>query len=214
MSKSESTSVTQDTRPQSKFGSVASSAAEQLPRQLQPRRSPRSWFLFRFFLGICGAALVLLPLALPQSWIASIFGLGMFLTSILLPAVLSTKTEAAPESEPVRATSPQIILKGADFFSGEPIPSPVQIFVNENQILAMKPNLQPAVVVPTADVTAAFLQRLENSWLLVLIWPGNEATFSFRGIRGERNARRAEAAIRTLLRPAPLQKAKARAAGA
>jgi len=214
MSKTVSTSPTQETQPQSKFGALVTTAAKQLPRQIQPRRSQRSWFLFRFSLGICGASLVLLPLALPQSWIASIFGLGMFLTSILLPPVLSTETEVAPELEPHRAPSAQIILKGADFFSGEPVPSPVQIFVGENQILAMKPNLQLAVVVPTAEVTAVFLQRLENSWLLVLTSAVDETTFSFRGIRGERNARRAEAAIRTFVRPAPPQRAKTRAAGA
>ncbi|MBS1841928.1 MAG: hypothetical protein JSS69_03160 [Acidobacteria bacterium] len=198
----------------SKVSAHASSTAERLPRQLHPRRRQRTRFLFRFFLGICGAALVLLPLALPQSWIASIFGLGMFLVSILLPPARSAETGAAPEIEPAHAHSPKIILKGADFFSGDPIPTPVQIFVSENQILAIKPDLQPAVIVPTAEVTSAFLQRLENSWLLVLIWAGNETTFSFRGIHCERNARRAQAAIRTFLRPAPLQKAKARAAGA
>ncbi len=138
----------------------------------------------------------------------------MFLTSILLPPVLSTETEAASTIEPARPPSAQIILKGADFFSGDPIPVPVQIFVGEDQILAMKPDLHPAVVVPTAEVASAFLQQLENSWLLVLIWPGNETTFSFRGIRGERNARRAEAAIRAFLPPSPPQKAKKRAAGA
>lgn len=214
MSKTVSSSANQQTQPNSKFGALVSSAAGKFPRQLQPRRSQRSWFLFRFFLGICGSALVLLPLALPQSWIASIFGLGMFLTSILLPPVLASETESAPELEPHHGPRAQIILKGADFFSGDPIPAPVQILVSENQILAMKPNLQPAVIVSTAEVTAVFLQRLENSWLLVLTSPADETTFSFRGIRGERNARRAEAAIRTFLRPAPVQKTKARAAGA
>jgi hypothetical protein len=214
MSKTVNGSPTEETQPQSRFGALITTTAEQLPRQLQPRQSQRSWFLFRFSVGICGAALVLLPLAVPQSWIASIFGLGMFLTSILLPPALATETEAAPGIEAARARGAQIILKGADFFTGEPIPFPVRIFVGENQILAMKPDLQPAVVVPTAEVTAVFLQRLENSWLLVLTTPGNETTFSFRGIRKERNARRAEAAIRTFLRPAPRQKAKARAAGA
>jgi hypothetical protein len=212
MSKTASTSPREETASPSKFGALVSSAAEKLPAQLHPRRNQHSWFVFRLSLGFLGAALVLLPLALPQSWIAAIFGLALFLTSILLPSVLST--EAAPELEPPRTPRATLILKGADFFSGEPIPSPVQIFAGEEQILAMKPDLQPAVVIPTAEVSAVFIQRLENSWLLVLNWSGNETTFSFRGVFGECNARRAEAAIRTFVRSAPLERAKVRAAGA
>jgi hypothetical protein len=86
-------------RPQSKLSSALLAATEQLPKQLHPRRNQHSWFFLRIVLGLFGAALVILPLALPQSWIAAIFGLGFFLTAILLPSELSSHaaTENAEE---------------------------------------------------------------------------------------------------------------------
>src|SRR5207247_108215 len=135
--------------------------------------------------------LVLLPLALPQSWIASIFGLVMFMTSILLPPLARKPAEPKPS----RPLTGQVVLTGAEFSSACAIPVPVRLFVNSEQILAMKPDLQPAVVVPLAPLSAIFLQSEEHFWLLVLESPGNETVFSFRGIFAERNARRAEAAI-------------------
>src|SRR5262249_35497313 len=78
----------------------ALSASVQISDRLHPKRNPHSWFLFRLFLGFFGAALVLLPLALPESWIGSIFGLAFFLTSILLPPKLKSheglETSPAP----------------------------------------------------------------------------------------------------------------------
>jgi hypothetical protein len=190
---------------------IASSPAhEESNFALHPRRNPHSWFVFRLALGSLGAALVLLPLALPQSWIASIFGLVMFMTSILLPPL------AAKSSEPKvsRPISGQVVLTGAEFSSACAIPVPVRLFVNSEQILAMKPDMQPAVVVPLAPLSSIFLQSEEHFWLLVLESPGDETVFSFRGVFAERNARRAESAIRTFIRLAPPEKPRARAAGA
>src|ERR1700687_15064 len=68
-------------------------AAQQIPRLLHPRRNQHSWFAFRFALGVFGAGLVLLPLAVPQSWIASVAGLGFFLAALLLPPALNQSAE-------------------------------------------------------------------------------------------------------------------------
>jgi hypothetical protein len=197
-------------RPQAGLGSVPASPIGQLQHHLHPRRNPHSWFIFRLFLGFFGAALVLLPLALPESWIASIFGLAIFLTSILLPPQ-SEKTSEPQLSRPIAG---QLVLTGAEFSSGGALAIPVRLYVNSEQILAMKPNLQPAVVVPVAPLSSLFLQRAERSWLLILEASGGETVFSFRGVFAERNARRAESAIRSFVRVRPPEKPKALAAGA
>ena len=213
MSKTRITSATEESnslRSQSKLTTAFLAAAEQLPRQLRPRRNQHSWTFFRFALGFFGAALVILPLALPQSWIAAIFGLGFFLTAILLPPALNSPRE----KERIRESSRQIILKGAEFSTGFIPPESVQLFVNREKILAMKSDLQPAVVICVADISSVFLQRSENCWLLVLQWAGKETEFSFRGLRAERNVRKAEAALRSVVRAAVPEKPKVRAAGA
>src|SRR5579859_6658616 len=84
----------------------ALSASAQLSYRLHPKRNPHSWFLFRLFLGFFGAALVILPLALPENWIASIFGLAFFLISILLPS--SLKSHEGLETPPAS----RIVLTG------------------------------------------------------------------------------------------------------
>jgi len=203
----------------SQLQSTNASPRSSLSNYLHPRRNQHSWFVFRLALGFFGAALVLLPLALPQSWIASIFGLAFFMTSILLPSVLASHTPGErPDVSQARSEMPrelhgQLILHGAEFCSGLAGLVPVQLIVSEEQIVAMKSNLQPAVVVPTAELSSVFLQRSENSWLLFLLWSGKETAFAFHGHLAERHARKAEAAIHNFIRATPEQP-KARAAGA
>jgi hypothetical protein len=214
MSKTASTPPNEESnsssRPRAKPNAISAAGVEQLQQRLHPRSNPHSWFVFRLFLGFFGAALVLLPLALPQSWIASIFGLAVFLTSILLPP-LSTRTAEPQLSRPQTG---QIVLTGAEFSSGEAISIPVRLYVNSEQVLAMRPDLQPAAIVAMAPLSAVFLQRTEYCWLLILQSVGKETVFSFRGIFAERNARRAESAIRGFVRNLPPEPPKARAARA
>ena len=179
---------------QSKFDSVISST--RISDLLHPRRNQHSWFVFRLALGFLGAALVLLPLALPQSWIAAIFGLAFFLTAILLPPVLSSHASRA-ENEKPSVPLPRLVLHGAEFCCGGTA-IPVELYVSEEQVLAMKSDLQPAIAIPTAELTSVFLQRSEKSWLLFLIWFGKETAFVFHGHAAERHAKKAEAAIHNL----------------
>ena len=196
-------------QPQPKFSS-SPSVSGRTSQLLHPRRNQHSWFVFRLALGIFGAALVLLPLALPQSWIAAIFGLAFFLTAILLPPVLASH---AGNRKPF-APRAKLTLHGAEFCSALAAPVPVELFVSEEQVLAMKRDLQPAVVIPAAELTSVFLQRSESSWLLFLHWSGKETAFAFHGHLAERHAKRAEAAIHNLGRTILLERPKARAAGA
>ena len=174
------------------------------------RRNTSSRLAFRLFLGFLGAALVLSPLALPQSWIASIIGLVLFLTSILLPPA----RQEQPTAGAVHVPAEQIVLTGAEYSDAGAVPLPVKLFVSEQQLLAMKPDLQPAVVVPLSGLQSVFLQRSEQSWLLVLESATSETVFSFHGVFAERNSRKAESAIRRVAPVVPAEKPKARAAGA
>src|SRR5256885_958537 len=125
-------------RPQADFNSLPASRIGPLQHYLHPRRNPHSWFAFRLFLGLFGAALVLLPLALPENWIASNFGLAIFLTSILLPPL----SETTSEPQLSRPIAGQLVLTGAEFSSGGALAIPVRLYVNSEQVLAMKPNLR------------------------------------------------------------------------
>jgi len=183
---------------------------ESSSRQLSLRQNPHSWFILRLFLGFLGAALVLLPLALPQSWIASIFGLLLFLTSILLPP--ARKTE--PLAEPSISSVEQLVLTGAEYSDAGALPIPVKLLVDEQQLLALKSNMRPAITVSIPELQSVFLQRCEQSWLLVLESATSETVFSFHGAFAERNARRAESAICRFAPLAPSEKPKARAARA
>ena len=78
----------------------------------------------------------------------------------------------------------------------------------------MKPNLQPATVIPLAPLSSLFLQRTEYSLLLILQSGASETVFSFRGVFAERNARRAESAIRGFVQNLHPDPPKARAARA
>ena len=49
-----------------------------VPKILHARRNPRSWMLLRIFLGVAGAALVILPLGAWSSYAPAIAGLTMF----------------------------------------------------------------------------------------------------------------------------------------
>src|SRR5438309_11812834 len=65
-----------------------------IPKIVHMRSNPRSWMLFRIFLGVAGAALLVLPLCLGASFVPAIVLVALFGTAILLPpANLSTDTD-------------------------------------------------------------------------------------------------------------------------
>src|ERR1700761_6910843 len=58
---------------------------QRFPKLLQLHRNEQAWAFMRIALGIFGAALVVLPLSLWSGYITAVFGLALFLLSILLP---------------------------------------------------------------------------------------------------------------------------------
>src|SRR3977135_95457 len=95
------------------------------PTMLQGRRNPRSWMLFRIFLGVAGAALVVLPLGLGTSFVPAVAGLAMFITAILLPPA---KPDTSADDK-ARELGALVVVNGGRF---QPASSPspaVQLFV-------------------------------------------------------------------------------------
>jgi len=91
-----------------------------IPKILHARRNPRSWMLFRIFLAVAGAALVIAPLGAWSSYAPAVLGLTMFISAILLPP-------AKPESKidnTARALGVLVVVNGGKFKLGDASSSP------------------------------------------------------------------------------------------
>src|SRR5258708_35755562 len=88
--------------------------AQLMHNLLHLRRNPRSWLVFRIALGFAGAALVVLPLSLWNSWTVGIAGLAMFTAAILLPPA-KTGTSADRIARELRAL---FVLNGGKYKHG------------------------------------------------------------------------------------------------
>jgi hypothetical protein len=177
---------------------------------LHLRRNPRSWVVFRVALGFAGAALVILPLSLWNSWTAGIAGLAMFTVAILLPpAKPGTSADRI-----ARDLGALIIVNGGKYQPGNAPAAAVQIFVGAENIWALDSRFQPLLVIPTSQISSVRAEESAGLWNLQIRWLDNTAEFSYRGIFAELLARRAESSLRAVM-PAALPIApKRRAAGA
>src|SRR5260370_22040449 len=96
-----------------------------IPKILHLRRNPRSWMLFRIFLGVAGAALVVLPVGLGTSFVPAIICLALFISAILLPP-------ANPDTsvdDKARELGVLVVINGGHFQSGSAPSAAVQLFV-------------------------------------------------------------------------------------
>jgi hypothetical protein len=177
---------------------------------LHLRRNPRSWLVFRVALGFTGAALVILPLSLWNSWTAGIAGLAMFTVAILLPPA-DTET---PANRKARELGALFVVNGGKFQPGNAPAAAVQIFVGAENIWALDSRLQPLLVIPAAEISSVRAEESAGCWKLRIRWLDHTAEFSYRGIFAERLARRAEASLRAVMPAALPLVPKRRAAGA
>jgi len=186
-------------------------AFAQLARNLlHLRRNPRSWLVFRIALGFAGAALVILPLSLRNSWTAGIAGLAMFTAAILLPPA-KTGTSADRKARELGAL---VIVSGGKYQSGNAPAAAVRIFASAENFWALDFRFQPLLVIPTAQISSVRAEESAGRWNLQIRWLDHTAEFSYRGIFAEHLARRAESSLRAVM-PAALPVApKRRAAGA
>ena len=172
-----------------------------IPKLLRIRHNAQSWMAFRVFLGFLGAALVILPLSLWNSWLAAIAGLGMFLAAILLPPVPPHTTS----DDKARELGALVIVNGGKYQPGNGAPAPVQLFVGAERIWALDSYFQPILVIPAAEVTSAnaIQAQAKNRWILQVRWSDNTAEFSYQGIFAEHLARVAQSTLRSVMH-APL----------
>jgi len=172
-----------------------------IPKLLRIRHNAQSWMAFRVFLGFLGAALVILPLSLWNSWLAAIAGLGMFLAAILLPPAPPHTTS----DDKARELGALVIVNGGKYQPGNGAPAPVQLFVGAERIWALDSYFQPILVIPAAEVTSAnaIQAQAKNRWILQVRWSDNTAEFSYQGIFAEHLARVAQSTLRSVMH-APL----------
>jgi hypothetical protein len=181
-----------------------------IPKMLRVRRNPRSWMLFRIFLGVTGAALVVLPLGLGTSFVPAIVGLAMFITSILLPP---TKMETNVDDE-ARELGAFVVVNGGRFQPEEAPSLAAQLFVGAEHISVLDPNFQPLLKIPVGEITTARAEESDGRWVLRVNWATKTAVFAYHGVFAEHLARVAESTIGSVMRPALPVLPQRRAAGA
>jgi hypothetical protein len=169
-----------------------------IPKILHLRRNPRSWMVLRIFLGVAGAALVLLPLGLWTSFVPAIVGLAMFISAILLPPA-KPDANADDKTDELGAL---VVVNGGRFQPGSAPSAAVQLFVGAESIWVLDRSFQPLLEIPVSEITAASAEQSEESWRLRIAWAGHAAEFSYGGIFAEHLARVAESTIRSVMRPA------------
>jgi hypothetical protein len=183
-----------------------------IPKLLRIRRNPQSWLAFRIFLAFAGAALVILPLSLWNSWLAGIAGLGMFFAAVLLPPA-KPNTVANDKARELNAL---VVVNGGVYQPGNAAPAPIQLFVGAERIWALDSRFQPLLVIPAAEITSANASQTQakNHWLLQVRWSDNAAEFSYQGIFAERLARAAQSTLVSVMHSALPVLPRSRAASA
>jgi hypothetical protein len=174
-----------------------------IPKIVRIRRNAQSWMAFRTFLGFAGAALVILPLSLWNSWLAAIAGLAMFLAAILLPPA---EPRTIPD-EKARELDALVIVNGGKYQPNNGAPAFVQLFVGAERIWALDSQLQPVLVIPAEEIISAnaIQARAKNHWILQVRWSDNAAEFSYQGIFAEHLARVAESSLSSVMHsPLPI----------
>jgi hypothetical protein len=166
-----------------------------VPKLLNLRRDPRTWFAFRILLAIAGASLVVLPLSLWNSWTAAIAGLAMFLAAILLPDAKPDTTLADTAAQ----LGAFVVVNGGEYQPGHAATAPVRLFVGPERIWALDSRMHPLLVIPVAQVSSANAAESAGDWIFRIRWADQTADFHYRGIFAEHLARVAESTVRSVI---------------
>lgn len=166
------------------------------PRLIHLRRSPSSWLAFRVLLGFAGAALVVVPLGLWNSWVVAIVGMAMFLAAVLLPPA----KPIAPWEEKARELGAFSVPNGGEYQPKDARAARVQLFVGREQVSALDSRFQSLLVIPAAEISSVRTVQIDGGWNLQILWPDHLAEFRYRGIFAERRARVAEEQIASVIR--------------
>jgi hypothetical protein len=186
------------------FGAAFFALLQRSPQLLRLHRNEKSWTLLRFAVGCFGAALVILPLSLWRSgWITAIFGLSLFVVSILLPPA---ELESATDRK-ARELGANTVVGGGEYQPGNAPVAHVQLFISPTHTWALDKNFEPLIVIPTAGISGLDVESSGDRWLLHVRWANHRAEFCFRGIFAERFAHLAEESLRQAARPSPKRRA-------
>jgi hypothetical protein len=177
---------------------------------LRVRRNSRPRMFFRVFLGVAGAAMVVLPLGLGAGFVPAIAGLAMFISAILMPPA----KPGANANDIARKLGSLVIVNGGRYQRGSAPSVSVQLFVGSRHICVIDRRLQPLLEIPVGEISAAGAEESGESWSLRITWANHTAEFSYRGIFAGHFARAAETAIRGVMRPTLPVLPQRRAAGA
>ncbi len=181
-----------------------------VPKVLNLRRDERSWTAFRILLGIGGAALVILPLAFWNSWLAAIAGLAMFLTAALLPSAASGTTV----DDKARELGAFVVVNGGKYMSRSSSAVSTQLYVGADYIWALDSRFQALQTIPVSEVLSVHAEEMDNRWIVRVRRTGQVEEFSYRGIFAEHFARVAESTIGSVIHASLPILPRSRAAGA
>ena len=175
------------------------------PKLLALHRNEKTWALFRVALGFFGAALVLLPLALWSGYFTALFGLALFVLSILLPpAELESGTDRK-----ARELGAQTVISGGEYRPVHQVARNVQLFVSPSHTWALDKNFDPMVAIATAEIKSMRVEPSKEDWVLHVWWGEHKAEFVYHGIFAERFARLAEESLRhasAAAKPSPMSR--------
>ncbi len=169
-----------------------------IPKILHARRNPRSWMLFRIFLGVAGAAMVILPLGAWSSYAPAIAGLVLFVSAILLPPAKPVTNV----DDKARELGALVVVNGGLFKLGDAASFPAQLFVGAEHVSVRDSRLQSFLEIPVSEITSAQAKESHGRWFLRINWGNQTAAFAYEGVFSEHLARVAETTIQSVMRPA------------
>ncbi len=148
--------------------------------------------------AILGAAVFLFIRRFPrllQLHRNEIFGLGLFVVSILMPPA-ETESDTDRKARELGASS---VVSGGQYQPGNAPAADARLFISPAHIWALTGNFEPLLVIPTPEIAKLWVEEEAGSWHLRIRWADHKAEFSFSGIFAERYARLAEESIRGAL---------------
>jgi len=168
-----------------------------VPKLLQWRHNERSWVLFRTLLAILGAALVVLPIGLGNSYVLALVGMALFIAAILLPPA---KPEISVDDK-ARELGALVVVNGGRFHPEGAKQADVRLFVGSERISVLDSHFTQLLAIPVNEITLAHAEESGSEWLLTVHWAGSAAEFIYRGIFAEHLARVAETTVRSVMHP-------------
>jgi len=192
------------------FGAAFFLLIQHSPKLLELYRNEKTWTLFRVAMGCTGAALVILPLTLWSGYFTALFGLTLFVVSILLP---QAELESATDRK-ARELGAQTVVSGGEFQIGNTLGTEVQFFISPSHTWALSKSFDSILVIPTAEICSLRVDSSWGNWVLRVRWADRKADFLYKGIFAERFARLAEESLRQASAAAQSSAGKTRAARA